>query len=108
MLYLNTALYVFHLTPAAAETSISFLFYILFAAAAWSLSDYFLRSDLFFRSRVDPFSYGHYCLAVVGSPILPVLSALSWGFQAESGAKFGYGALAVLVALALLGIALKR
>ena len=85
-----------------------FFILYLFAAAAWSLSDYFLRSDLFPGQTIDSFPHGHYRLGCGGWSSITVLSARFLGLSGGIGAKFGYGALAVLVALALLGLAPGR
>jgi len=84
MLYLITALYGFHLTGRWQKQHKLFILY-LFAAAAWSLSDYFLRSDLFSGQELILFRMVIIASLVVGSPILLFYPLFPWGFQAESG-----------------------
>jgi diguanylate cyclase (GGDEF)-like protein len=104
MLYLILLCMVSFNRPLQKQHKLFILY--LFAAAAWSLSDYFLRSDLFSGQELILFR-------------MVIIASLWWvvqyycfirsflGLSGGIGAKFGYGALAVLVALALLGIAPK-
>ena len=102
MLYLILLCMVAFNQPMQKQHKLFILY--LFAAAAWSLSDYFLRSDLFPGQQLILFR-------------MVIIASLWWvvqyycfirsflGLSGGIGAKFGYGALAVLIILALLGVA---